>query len=282
MSEVHGEARRRLDVAVAAIRERSQSRPQVALVLGSGLSALADHVEGATRIPFPEIPGMANVGVQGHRGELVLGTLGGCSVALLAGRVHFYEGHTPEEVVFGVRLMSLLGASTLLLTNAAGGINTSLSPGDLMMITDQIHFLSGCNPLLGPNLSSLGERFPDMTNLYDEDLRTVLRAAEADTGVTLKEGVYCGLSGPNYESPAEIRALESLGADAVGMSTTAEAIAARHAGMRVMGISCISNLAAGISPHPLSHAEVKEVADEASERFRGLVVRTLERLGGAS
>jgi purine-nucleoside phosphorylase len=272
--------RTRLDGAVEAIRRRTNVKPSVSIVLGSGLGALADCVADAERIPYDAVPGMPSVRVQGHRGELVIGTLGGISVVLFAGRVHHYEGHAPEEVVFGVRLGRLLGASTQFLTNAAGGINPAFSPGDLMIITDQIHFLSGCNPLRGPNLSSLGDRFPDMSALYDGELRGVLRAAAKDVGVILREGVYCGLSGPNYETPAEIRALERLGADAVGMSTTAEAIAARHAGMRVMGISCISNLAAGISPHPLSHEDVKAVADEASERFKRTVVRTLELLGG--
>jgi purine-nucleoside phosphorylase len=260
----------RLDAALAAVRDRTDVRPEVALVLGSGLGAFAETLPSPLVIPYVDIPGMPSAGVPGHAGRLVLGLAEGVRCAVMQGRVHLYEGHDPEEVVFGVRLMIRLGARLVILTNAAGAANPVLEPGDLMLIEDHLN-LTGRNPLVGPHDEALGPRFPDLTEAYDPVLRRLTRRVAGELGIPLRSGVYAGLLGPSYETPAEIRMLHRLGADAVGMSTVLETIAARHFGARVLGISCITNKGAGLSPHPLSHAEVQETADRVRDRFVSLL-----------
>ena len=249
----------------------------VALVLGSGLGAYASSLGGAQSIAYADIPHMPTSGVSGHLGNLVVGQKAGRRVAAMQGRAHLYEGWSPHEVVFGVRLMAQLGARTLIITNAAGGIGAGLAAGDLMAITDQLN-LTGTSSLLGPNDDRLGERFVDMTTAYDPMLIATARQVAEAQGFDLQRGVYAGLLGPAYETPAEVRMLRTLGADAVGMSTVLEVLAARHMGLRVLGISCISNLAAGISKTPLSHDEVKEVAARVQPRFESLLTGVLEAL----
>ncbi len=273
--------RTRIDDAVAAIRARDARVPSVGIVLGSGLGAYADALIAATRIPYDAIPHQAQVGVAGHSGTLVLGEVpnpppgrAATVVAALSGRVHLYEGHSPESVVFAVRVLRALGARAIVLTNAAGGISRTARPGDLVLLTDHIN-LQGCNPLTGPNDDTLGTRFPDMTAVYHPELRAVAHAAAERAGTTLREGVYAAMLGPSYETPAEIRMCRTLGADLVGMSTVLEAIAARHMGAHVLGISCVTNLAAGVSAQALSHAEVEETARGARATFTRVVEETL-------
>lgn len=265
-----------LDAAAHAVRARTPEVPALGVVLGSGLGAWAENLEGALAIPYSEIPGMPVSTVQGHAGRLWIGRSKGVPVVCLQGRVHMYEGHEAERAVFGARLLARLGARAVLLTNAAGGLSPWFAPGDLMLIRDHLN-LMGKNPLIGPNEAALGPRFPDMTHAYDPALVAATRAAAASLGIRLHEGVYAGLLGPSYETPAEIRMLRVLGADAVGMSTVPEAIALRHMRVPVTGISCITNLAAGISPHELSHAEVEEAANQTKPRFVSLVSAWIER-----
>ncbi len=265
-----------LDAAVQAVRARSETVPVLGVVLGSGLGAWAERLDAATAIPYSEIPGMPVSTVQGHAGKLWLGRANGVTVACLQGRVHMYEGHEPERAVFGSRLLARLGARAVLLTNAAGGLSPWFAPGDLMLIRDHLNLMFK-NPLIGPNEAALGPRFPDMTTTYDPALAAATREAAVSLGVRLHEGVYAGLLGPSYETPAEIRMLRVLGADAVGMSTVPEAIALRHMRVPVTGISCITNLGAGISPHELSHAEVEEAANQAKPRFVSLVSAWIDR-----
>ncbi|MEZ4297940.1 MAG: purine-nucleoside phosphorylase [Polyangiaceae bacterium] len=265
-----------LNEAASAVRARTDHVPVLGVVLGSGLGAWAEGLEAAVAIPYGDIPHMAVSTVQGHPGKLWLGRLGGVTVACLQGRVHMYEGHEPERVVFGARLLARLGARAVLLTNAAGGLSPWFAAGDLMLMRDHINLMCK-NPLIGPNEAELGPRFPDMTHTYDHGLAAAGRGAATSLGVRLHEGVYAGLLGPSYETPAEIRMLRTLGVDAVGMSTVPEAIALRHMRVPVTGISCITNLAAGISPHELSHAEVEEAAALARPRFVSLVSAWVDR-----
>jgi len=268
----------RLRAAAKAIQRRASRPPAVALVLGSGLGAFAETLNERTVMPYSEIEAMPVSRVVGHSGQLVFGqTDSGMAVAVMQGRVHLYEGHAAQDVVFGVRLLSLLGARTLLVTNAAGGVSQKLEAGDLMVIDDHLN-LTGQNCLTGPNEDELGPRFPDMSEAYDRGLRKAADAVAAELGFELAHGVYAGLLGPSYETPAEIRMLERLGADAVGMSTVLETIAARHAGMRVLGISCITNLAAGRAREPLSHDEVQETANRVSTRFQALIGGVLGKI----
>lgn len=243
--------------------------PHIGIVLGSGLSALAETLSAPRRIPYADIPHMPQTGVEGHQGELLLGTLGATPVACLSGRAHLYEGHPINDVVFGVQLLAELGVHSVILTNAAGGISGACQPGTLMLITDHIN-LTGRNPLIGRN-DDRHPRFIDMTVAYDLDLRRKAKIAAKRTGIELAEGVYAGLLGPTFETPAEIRMLEHMGASAVGMSTVLETIALRHRGIAVLGISCITNRAAGKTTKLLSHAEVSEVAGQASSAFCQLV-----------
>lgn len=260
------------DTVRAALGPR---RPTVAVILGSGLGRLAERVTDAVRIPYAELPGFHVPTVEGHKGELVCGTLGGATVLMQSGRFHMYEGHSAAEAVLPVRVFATLGITTLVVTNAAGGIRRSFGAGTLMAISDHLN-LTGRNPLEGPTLP--GEtRFPDMTAAYDPALRARARVVAAAQGVVLEEGVYAGLLGPTYETPAEVRMLERLGADAVGMSTVAEVIAARARGMRCLGISLVTNPAAGTFAGTLDHAEVMQVAAEAGERLAGVVEGVVSR-----
>lgn len=263
---------------VAYLHERVTRRPRVMLILGSGLGELAEELEDAVRLPFEDIPGFAAATVEGHRGRLVAGRLEGVECIALQGRYHLYEGHPPERVTLPVRAMAALGARTLLVTNAAGGINPAFRAGDLMIIDDHINF-TGRNPLTGPVVPG-DERFPDMSEAYDAELRERVERAAGEHGIRTVRGVYCAVSGPSYETPAEVRMLGRLGADAVGMSTVPEVIVARAMGVRVVGISLISNLAAGLRPEPLDHAEVIAAGDEARTRFATLVRATLRELHG--
>lgn len=247
--------RRRLDALEAAVRARSSLVPEVGIVLGSGLGDLADDLEDAVAIPFAELPGWPAATAPGHAGRLLLGRLGGRPVVMLQGRFHLYEGNDPGLVVQPVLLFRRLGASVVFLTNAAGGLDPAFGPGTLMAITDHIN-LTGLNPLTGSNDNVIGARFPDLTDAWSPRLRTRLHAAAEAEGVALADGVYVGLTGPNYETPAEVRMLAALGGHAVGMSTVLECIAARWAGLEVVGVSLVTNAGAGYSGHPLTHAEV--------------------------
>jgi purine-nucleoside phosphorylase len=242
----------------------------LAVVLGSGLGAFADALEDRRALAFESLPGLPRATVQGHRGRLVYGTLAQVPVLALQGRLHGYEGHDAATVAFPARVLGVLGARALVVTNAAGGCNPSFAPGDLMRISDHLN-LTGRNPLLGPNEERLGPRFPDLTHAYDPRLATALEAAARATGQALRAGVYAQLNGPSYETPAEVRMARALGADAVGMSTVPEVIVAAHMGLPLAGISCITNLAAGISQHPLTHDEVMEVARGVEGKFLDLL-----------
>ncbi|MBU1222160.1 purine-nucleoside phosphorylase [Myxococcota bacterium] len=244
-------------------------KPEIGLILGSGLGDFADSVEGAFRIPYSEIPGFAVSTVSGHAGMLVAGQIEGKTVAIMQGRIHYYEGHSMENIIFPARALVMLGCKTLIITNAAGGI-THLSPGDLCLISDHINFM-GANPLRGENDERLGPRFPDMSDIYSKELRKTVKEIAHRNGILLKEGIYAAMPGPTYESPAEINMLKVAGASMVGMSTVPESIAAHHMGASIIGISCISNLAAGISPVPLTHEEVKETASRISDIFKKLI-----------
>jgi purine-nucleoside phosphorylase len=270
-----------LQEAAAAIRKRAPNHvPRAGLVLGSGLGAFADQLSDRTVIPYAELPHFPDASVPGHAGRLVLGTVGGEPLVVMQGRVHAYEGHSPSQVVFPVRVLCALGIKALVVTNAAGGIHPDLRPADLMAITDHIN-LSGWNPLVGPNDARLGPRFPDMTRAYAPELVLLLEACAREAGLSLRLGVYAHLLGPSYETPAEIRMLRTVGADAVGMSTAPEVIAAVHMGVKVAGVSCITNLAAGIGDKPLTHDEVAQVARRAETRFTALLEKFLPRAARA-
>ncbi len=265
-----------MDLMNAAKLGQRRWLPDVAVVLGSGLAGFEERLQDPVRIPYARI-GLPQTGVEGHRGEVVLGSLGGRNVAVLSGRAHYYEGHDMARVVVAVRVMAVLGARTLLLSNAAGAVNPDYRPGDLMVIRDHIN-LMGMNPLRGENAQGLGPRFPDMTEAYKPEIRTLFHKAARSLGVEMREGVYLAVSGPSYETPAEIRAFRTLGADAVGMSTVPEVIAARHAGMWVGAVSCITNMAAGLSSGLLSHDEVKEVGARAGRTLHAVFEWVISRL----
>lgn len=262
--------RQLVNAACAAIRAQSPLQPELGLILGSGLGDFCDSLEERTEIPFSAVPGFPLPTVDGHRGAFVLGRSRGRTVLALRGRLHCYEGNTTQQAALPVRVMAALGIKTLILTNAAGGINLDYRPGDLMLLADHINF-AGANPLTGPNLEEFGPRFPDMGDIYTRSLREKLRPLAAQAGLPLREGVYIMYGGPSYETPAEIRFFRTIGADAAGMSTVPEAIAARHSGMQVMGVSCITNMAAGILPQPLSHDEVVAAAAQAKGNFTRLL-----------
>lgn len=247
-----------IDRAVEAIRSRIGCRPTVGIILGSGLGNLADSVQEPVAISYPELPGWPRSTVQGHAGRLVIGALGGKDVLVMQGRIHFYEGYSMAEVTFPVRVMQRLGITTLVVTNAAGGVNPGYQPGDVMLISDHINMvgMNGLNPLNGPNLDEFGPRFPDMSQAYDRALRMSARQVAQDNGITLQEGIYIGLSGPSFETPADLRFLRMIGADAVGMSTVSEVTVARHGGMRVLGLSGISNKANLDGDTVTTHEEV--------------------------
>lgn len=263
--------------AASYIRSKSDITPEVGLILGSGLGVLAELIEEGVAIAYSDIPHFPVSTVEGHDGELLLGNIQGRPVVMMKGRFHMYEGYVPEVTAFPVRVMKELGVSSLLVTNAAGGVNTSYQPGDLMVLSDHLN-LTGRNPLIGPNDPALGVRFPDLSEAYSRRLRQVFNDTAASQGLKVQEGVYAGLLGPTYETPAEIRMLRTLGADAVGMSTVSETIVARHAGIEVLGISCITNMAAGILDQPLSHDEVMETADRVRDQFLKLVLAIIPKM----
>ncbi|MET3697758.1 purine-nucleoside phosphorylase [Bacillus oleivorans] len=252
------------------IKSKTDYLPEIGMILGSGLGTLADEIENPIHIPYSEIPHFAKSEAIGHANELVIGKLNGKTVAAMKGRFHYYEGFTLDEVTFPVRVMKAFGIENLIITNACGAVNTSFSPGDLMLITDHIN-LVGTNPLIGRNNDELGTRFPDLSQVYNKDLRNIASKAGQELNITLQQGVYAWWSGPAYETPAEIRMIRTLGADAVGMSTVPEAIVAAHAKMKVLGISCLTNMASGILDQPLSHDEVIEVAGKVKVKFIELV-----------
>ncbi|GBC82370.1 Purine nucleoside phosphorylase 1 [bacterium HR10] len=267
----------RVQEAVRFIRARGVVSPEVGLVLGSGLGAVAERLADVLVLEYAEIPHFPPVTVVGHPGRLWLGRLSATAVAVLQGRFHYYEGYSMEEVTFPVRVLGALGVRELIVTNAAGGINLRLRPGSLMLIADHLN-LMGVNPLRGPNEERFGPRFPDMTAVYSPRLRALAREVAREMGLTLEEGVYAAVSGPSYETPAEVRMLRQLGADAVGMSTVPEAIVARHMGMEVLGISVIANMAAGIAERPLRHEDVLEAAARAAEILAEWLARLIPRV----
>jgi len=263
--------------AAKFILSKTKLRPKIALVLGSGLGAFADELAGAARIPYQKIPGFPRSTAVGHAGQLVIGKVGGIEAAVMQGRVHFYEGYTAKEVVFPMRVLGRLGIRAAILTNAAGGIDLGYKQGALVVIRDHIN-LQGANPLIGPNDDRFGPRFPDMTQAYWKQYREIALAESKRLGIEVHEGVYAALSGPSYETPAEIRYLRTIGADLVGMSTVPETIVARHMGIRVLGISCVTNMAAGILDQPINHAEVIETGERVKTQFIALLRAVLPRI----
>jgi len=259
------------------IKSRISITPEVGLILGSGLGVLADEIEDAVKLSYDQIPNFPVSTVEGHKGQLVMGTLGTTPVIALQGRFHYYEGYSQKQVTFPVRIMKALGVKKIIVTNAAGGVNTSFEPGDLMLISDHLNFMMD-NPLIGTNDEELGVRFPDMSSAYSQELIEKAEAVGQKLGIALQKGVYAAFTGPNYETPAEIKMVRFLGADAVGMSTVPEVLAANHAGMQVLGISCITNMAAGILPQPLSHSEVIETTNLVQEKFLSLVRNIVQNI----
>ena len=272
-----GEVYKKLMRCHENVRKKTDFVPKVAIVLGSGLGDYAEDVRVAYELSYSELEDFPVSTVPGHAGKFIFGFVDDIPVACMKGRVHYYEGYPVSDVVLPIRLLKLMGAEILFLTNAAGGVNTSFHAGDLMMIKDHISAFAP-NPLIGPNIEELGVRFPDMSSVYDRELQKLLVRTAKENHIYLQEGVYAQMTGPSYESPAEIRMLRSLGCDAVGMSTVVEAIAARHMGMKICGVSCISNLAAGMSANPLSHREVQEAADMAAPDFKKLVTEAVKSM----
>jgi purine-nucleoside phosphorylase len=270
----------RAEAAARFIQKKSKLRPKIALVLGSGLGAFADEFAAATRIPYAKIPHFPRSTAIGHAGQLVIGKVDGIEVAGMQGRVHLYEGYSAPDVAFPIRVFSRLGVKAVILTNAAGGIKKEFTQGRLVVISDHIN-LQGTNPLSGPNVEKFGPRFPDMTNAYDKKFRELTLAAGRHLGIDLGEGVYAALAGPSYETPAEIRYLRSVGADLVGMSTVPEVIAARHSGLRALGISCVTNAAAGVLDQPLDHNEVLETAERVKSQFIGLLRAVIPQIASS-
>ena len=267
----------KLNKCLNQVREKTAFKPLVAIVLGSGLGDYANNIKVEAVVDYHDIEGFPVSTVPGHAGQFIFGYVDDVPVVCMKGRVHYYEGYDISDVVLPVRLMGLMGAKILFLTNASGGINTGFGAGDFMMIKDHISCFVP-NPLIGPNVDELGTRFPDMSHVYDEDLQDIIRQTASDNNIKLQEGIYAQLTGPSFESPAEIRL---LGADAVGMSTVVEAIAANHMGLKICAISCVCNLAAGISPTPLTHDEVQAAANEAAPKFKELVTKSVIKMGKA-
>ena len=267
----------RAERAANCILSKSRWRPKIAIVLGSGLGVFAEKLESAVRIPYAKIPGFPKPTAQGHAGQFVIGKVQDVPVAVMQGRVHFYEGFSLPEVVFPMRVLGRLGIQAVILTNASGGINLSFKPGQLVVIRDHIG-LQTPNPLIGPNDERFGTRFPDLSEPYDKPFRKIAVAEGKKLSMNLEEGIYAAVSGPSYETPAEIRYLRTVGADLVGMSTVPEVIVARHVGIRVLGISCVTNMAAGIQDRPLSHAEVMETGERSMTQFTALLQRVVPRI----
>ncbi len=268
----------KLNNCYESVRKRVSFEPKVALVLGSGLGKFAEEIEVVDKISYSDIEGFPTSTVPGHAGQFVFGYVDGVPVVCMQGRVHYYEGYPITDVVLPIRLMGLLGAKYLFLTNASGGINRDFKAGDFMMLTDHISSFAP-NPLIGANIDEIGTRFPDMSSVYDPILLDIIQNVADDFGISMQKGVYAQLTGPSFESPAEIRMLSKLGVDAVGMSTVVEAIAANHMGMKICAISCVCNLAAGISETPLTHDEVQEAAAKAAPLFKQIVRETIIRIG---
>src|SRR5213593_889450 len=267
----------RAEQAARFIRSRSNTEVSVAIVLGSGLGGFADELANAVAIPYVDIPGFARATVEGHAGRMVIGDAGGILVAAMQGRFHFYEGYSLEEVTFPIRVLKLLGVRTLVLTNAAGTLNVEFTPGSLMVITDHLNLI-GDNPLRGENDERFGPRFPDLTDVYARELQDIVINEANSMELEMRRGIYAALAGPSYETPAEIHMIRTLGADAVGMSTVPEAIVARHMNIRVVGISCITNLAAGVSDRPVDHSQVMATGERVQESFTHLLRRILLKL----
>lgn len=262
-----------------SVREKTDFVPEVALILGSGLGEYAEEIEVAATIDYKDIEGFPVSTVAGHKGRFIFGYVNKVPVVIMQGRVHFYEGYPMTDVVLPTRLMGLMGAKILFLTNACGGVNKEFKPGDFMLLKDHIATFVP-SPLIGTNIGELGTRFPDMSDIYRKELRAVIKEAAKEEGIELQEGIYLQLTGPAYESPAEVQMCRILGADAVGMSTACEALAANHMGMKVCGISCITNMACGIIDQPLSHTEVQETADRVAPLFKKLITASITRLAG--
>jgi len=260
------------------VKQKIDFAPKIGLVLGSGLGDFANQIKVEGIVDYHDIEGFPTSTVAGHAGRFIFGYVGDVPVVCMQGRVHYYEGYSMQDVVLPIRLMKLMGAEVLFLTNASGGIQQGMKAGDFMLITGQIASFVP-SPLAGANIEELGTRFPDMSHIYDEDLQTIVKKTALDNGIDLKQGVYLQMSGPQYESPEEISMCRILGADAVGMSTACEAVAANHMGMKIVGISCVSNMAAGISPTPLTHEEVSQTADKAAPYFKKLVYESILRIG---
>lgn len=266
----------RIHLAAKAIEEKIGTA-EIAVILGSGLGDFGNTLSQTRSIPYSEIPGFPSVSVQGHAGVLSTGIKGGKRILVMSGRFHAYEGHPMQDVTLPIRVMAKLGVKKLIVTNAAGAVNTAFYPGDLMLITDFIN-LSGMNPLIGKNLADFGPRFPDMSNAFNKDLRALALSCAQDLGLKLQQGVYTWMSGPCYETPAEIRMVRVLGGDAVGMSTVPETIVANHCGMQVLGISCLTNMAAGVLDQPINHQEVMEMGLKARDSFAALVTAVIEKM----
>lgn len=271
--------KQKIDKAVAHIQSVKKTNPKVGVVLGSGLGAFVDKMENKTLIPYNDIPYFKKVTVAGHDGKLVLGTVKGVEIVALQGRFHMYEGHDMEDVVFPMRVMAKLGIDIVILTNAAGGVNLNYAPGDLVILTDQIN-LTGKNPLIGPNDDSIGPRFPDMSHAFNPELVKMIEASGAELKVKTQKGVYAGVLGPTYETPSEIKMIRILGGDVVGMSTVPEVIVANHIGLKVCGISCVTNMGAGIVNQTLKHEDIKDEALKVMDNFTGLLNSSIEKFKG--
>lgn len=264
--------------SIKFIKDKIERKPEIGIVLGSGLGNFVEQLENKIELPYHEIPGFAASTVVGHKGQLVFGTINDINVVAMQGRMHYYEGHDIKDVVFPIRILALLGIEILLITNAAGGVNTDFSPGDIMIIKDHINF-AGINPLRGPNNEDFGPRFPDMSYTYDRDLMEIAEETADELDFSLQKGCYMWFSGPTYETPAEVNMARILGADAVGMSTVPEAIVARHMGLKLLGLSCITNMAAGILDEPLNHSDVIKVSAQINEKFKELVTEIIRKAG---
>lgn len=274
MSKVYEKLKKCLD----CVRQKTDFVPKVALVLGSGLGKFAEEIDVVANVSYDEIEGFPVSTVPGHKGQYVFGYIDDVPVVCMQGRVHYYEGYDVTDVVLPIRLMGMLGASVLFLTNASGGINKEYAAGDFMILTDHISVFAP-NPLIGANIEELGTRFPDMSNVYDEQLQDIISQTADELSIDIRKGIYAQLTGPSFESPAEIKMLSTLGVDAVGMSTVVEAIAANHMGMKICAISCVCNMAAGICEHPLTHDEVQEAANKAAPLFKQLVRKSVIKMG---